>query len=193
MPVDVDDKNNVVFDALQVEYKDMASWYDFFWKSYTEGTLKKPLNEVLKVITHIGHARLSLVDVGCGTGAFLRRLQDVWPTSTDSHDEDVLPKLIGVEPSKEMVQQAQKKFDKEERRIVMLKESPAEHLPLGDNSANIVVSTSAFHFFRDKDRSLQEMKRVLEQDGTLIITDWCNDYWIVKLYHLLERLRWMEV
>jgi len=36
------------------------------------------------------------------------------------------------------------------------------------------------------------MKRVLKQqeEGTLIITDWCADYWNVNLYHLLERLRW---
>lgn len=190
MPVRLDDKNNVVFHALQVEYKDMASWYDTFWKSYTKGTLKKPLDEVLKVIKDIGCARLSVVDVGCGTGTFLRRLQDISSTFTENHGEDTFPKLIGVEPSKEMLQQAQKKFDKEERISVMLKESPAEHLPLGDNSANVVVSTNAFHFFRDKDQSLQEMKRVLVQDGTLIITDWCNDYWIVKLYHFIERLRW---
>lgn len=36
------------------------------------------------------------------------------------------------------------------------------------------------------------MKRVLRRDdgGSLVITDWCNDYLLVKLYHLLERIRW---
>mmetsp|Transcript_27686 Transcript_27686/g.59129 ORF Transcript_27686/g.59129 Transcript_27686/m.59129 type:complete len:262 (+) Transcript_27686:378-1163(+) len=187
---DDDDTNNVVFDALQVEYKDMASWYDRFWNSYTTGTLKIPLNEVLKEIKHT-NATLSLVDVGCGTGAFLRHLMDICLRFKDSHGEDISFKLTGIEPSKEMLQQAQNKFDMEEGSFnVMLKRSPAENVPLSDDSANILVSTNAFHFFRDKDRSLQEMKRVLKQDGTLIITDWCNDYWIVKLYHFIERLRW---
>jgi len=56
---------------------------------------------------------------------------------------------------------------------------------------DIVVSTSAFHFFRDKAAALRETKRVLRRDGgSLVITDWCNDYLLVKLYHLLERIRW---
>ena len=63
-------------------------------------------------------------------------------------------------------------------------------LPLDDESQDMVVSTNAFHFFRAKERSLQEMKRVLKENGTIIITDWCNDYWLVKLYHILERIRW---
>jgi len=38
--------NEVVYDAIQVEYKDMASWYDTFWQSYTHQTLIEPLNQV---------------------------------------------------------------------------------------------------------------------------------------------------
>ena len=189
---DENNKYDAVYEAIQVEYQQMASWYDWFWKSYLEGTLKIPLNEVLKQIQRrIGSTSVTLVDVGCGTGAFLRRLVDVCPQfiTDNRHLSNTSFKLIGIEPSKEMLQQAQKKFNNKEDDVV-LKRSPAEHLPLGDSSADIIVSTSAFHFFRDKDRSLQEMKRVLKKDGTLIITDWCNDYWIVKLYHIFERIRW---
>ena len=186
-----DNTSKVVYDALREEYSDMASWYDQFWRPYTEVTLERPLNEALEEIDRIG--RLRLVDVGCGTGAFLRRLLDVVVLRrTSCHSVGALPadlNLVGIEPSEEMLQQARKKFGQEEEQVnVVLKRSPAEHIPLGDDSVNIVVSTNAFHFFRDKDRSLREMKRVLRQDGTIIITDWCNDYWIVKLYHLLERL-----
>ena len=27
--------DDVVYDAVRVEYRDMASWYDCFWRSYT--------------------------------------------------------------------------------------------------------------------------------------------------------------
>lgn len=202
--MDDGDDNDAVYAALQVEYKDMASWYDAFWKSYTDGTLKKPLKEVLKEINHIGSAGFSLVDIGCGTGAFLRSLLDIiCPKFTDGNgngdgEDTTLSSsfnLIGVEPSKEMLHEAQKKFSYAEGTnagsgIVTLNNSPAEHLPLDDGCVNMVVSTNAFHFFRDKDKALQEMKRVLKQNGTLIITDWCNNYWIVKLYHFLEKIRW---
>ena len=205
------DDDDIVYAAVQIEYKEMASWYDKFWKSYTDATLKIPLNDVVKHIIinnniqgeDDGHGRFTIVDVGCGTGTFLRRLLDVISrrfspsiSSSSRHDENITRtiQLIGIEPSKEMLKEAHKKFDNkgegEEESVILLKQSPAEQLPLDTDSANVVVSTNAFHFFRNKERSLQEMKRVLKHNGTLIITDWCNDYWIVKLYHFLEKIRW---
>ncbi len=138
---------------------------------------------------------LSIVDVGCGTGEFLRRLIDHLTTNPDFDEENGSYNLFGIEPSKEMLQQAEEKFANQEGEnrsnvVVTLKQSAAEYLPLNDESADIILSTNAFHFFRNKNQSLHEMKRVLKQDGTLIITDWCNDYWIVTLYHFLERIRW---
>jgi len=183
----------------------MASWYDCFWKSYTEGTLRKPLEVVLREVavdeptSNPARRPPCIVDVGCGTGEFLRRLRDDWPSYADSHHDETIvpsPQLIGVEPSREMLEQARKKFDVDKEGAmssissVTLEESPAEYLPLDDGVASVVVSTNAFHFFRDKDRALSEMKRVLQDAGTLVIADWCNDYWIVKLYHFLEKLRW---
>ena len=205
MPVD-DDKdggdnnnNDYVYEALKIEYKDMASWYDSFWKSYTDGTLKRPLDEVLKQMNTRDGTKFSLLDAGCGTGSLLRRLLDVvlykFASIDDRDCEDTLQlQLTGIEPSKEMLEQAHKKFANEEESTstttIILNQSPAEQLTLDDESQDMVVSTNAFHFFRDKERSLQEMKRVLKQNGTIIIADWCNDYWLVKLYHLLERIRW---
>ena len=196
---DGDINNDYVYEALQIEYKNMASWYDVFWKSYTDATLKRPLDEVLKQINIRDESAFALLDSGCGTGSFLRRLLDILCHSFASIDdrdccEDTLQsQLTGIEPSKEMLEQAHKKFDNGEKdtaTTITLKQSSAEQLPLEDESQDMVVSTNAFHFFRDKERSLQEMKRVLKQNGTIIITDWCNDYWIVKLYHMLERIRW---
>ena len=174
----------------------MASWYDCFWKSYTDATLKRPLDEVLRHVHNIRNgSRFTLLDVACGTGSFFRRLLDILCNRFASNsDEDTLQlQLTGIEPSKEMLEQAHQKFnygEEDTATTIVLKQSPAEQLPLDDESQDMVVSTNAFHFFKDKDRSLQEMKRVLKQNGTIIITDWCNDYWIVKLYHLLERIRW---
>lgn len=181
------DGENVVFEAIKMEYRDMASWYDWFWGSYTAGTLKKPVN---KVIMEQNDAIFTLVDVGSGTGEFLRLLKSHFFVDNKLQLTNGGQKWIGVEPSKEMMEEAQKKFPQGNDDIVSFKQSPAEKLPVDNSFADIVVSTNAFHFFRNKEVALQEMKRVLKQDGKLIITDWCNDYWIVKLYHFMERLRW---
>lgn len=201
-----EDELLVVFDAVQYEYKQMASWYDSFWSSYTNGTLRIPLNEVINYMQNIVNTRdgssegnkqlLTVIDVGCGTGSFLRGLLDTFTTNYGSLCNSITLNLIGVEPSPEMLEQARKKFQYYESNSststsIVLKQSPAEQLPIDDDdTANVIVSTNAFHFFRNKDTALQEMKRVLKQNGSLVITDWCNDYWIVKLYHLLERIRW---
>lgn len=232
-----DDKSDVVFDALHDEYKHMASWYDTFWKTYTNATLQYPLAEVKARIVDTcvrggaipttttpdddGTSTSTVIaDVGCGTGAFLKSLFDEYVSRDhpQSYDSIQLPstslKLIGIEPSGEMLWQAMTKFDKVHNmdnvgRInnddegsnvtVVFDRCPAEQLPMDDNSVDIVVSTNAFHFFRNQQQSLREIQRVLKSSnsgahidggGTLILTDWCNDYIIVRLYHFMERLRW---
>lgn len=247
-----DDHDHGVFDALHIEYKHMASWYDSFWKTYTKATLQLPLEEVSSRIVEIGGDNsaivsgggdddddgenpipiITVVDVGCGTGTFLKCLVEeqnfsrfkLRTLSSCGSTTISLPlrrrlrslKLIGIEPSQEMLDQAKKKFGKEVHDIgekssvggdddfdistvvVTFEKSPAQQLPMEDNSVDIVVSTNAFHFFRNKQQSLHEMRRVLKSNnggggrggGTLILTDWCNDYTIVRLYHWIERIRW---
>ena len=63
---------------------------------------------------------------------------------------------------------------------VELKLGSADNLPFVSNYFDIVVSTSAFHFFRDPSQALQEAKRVLKPNGRLVITDWCYDYLTCK-------------
>ena len=125
------------------------------------------------------------MDIACGTGEFLKRLRD------SDASPNSKTKWIGVEPCPEMLQQAQQKFDlKNDDAMIELHQAPAEYLPVQDHSTDVVVTTNAFHFFRDKKRALHEIKRILRKNGTLVITDWCNDYLIVKLYHWMERIRW---
>eukprot|EP00527_Entomoneis_sp_CCMP2396_P001509 CAMPEP_0198142952 /NCGR_PEP_ID=MMETSP1443-20131203/5610_1 /TAXON_ID=186043 /ORGANISM="Entomoneis sp., Strain CCMP2396" /LENGTH=309 /DNA_ID=CAMNT_0043806085 /DNA_START=57 /DNA_END=983 /DNA_ORIENTATION=- len=244
--IDISNNNkntNLVFQALQVEYREMASWYDWFWKSYTRETLKIPLDLVMmqqQAKESCGRLRLynkntfTVVDVACGTGELLKRIIISINHQTKhnkEHDEvgekkkGIITKflkqqqqlsLVGIEPCTEMLEQAHRKLSLssslQQQQLTSasasastmttattttttLKQAPAEELPLKDSSADIVTCTNAFHFFRDKSKALLEMKRVLKSDGTgttgtLIITDWCQDFWMVKMYHLLEKIRW---
>lgn len=174
--------NEIVFESIREEYKHMASWYDCFWHSYTKATLRLPFNLVVDVLS----VESTIIDVACGTGELIRLLQD-----KSMLDHSLKCKLIGIEQSPEMLEIARKKIESKTNHFdIDLKNSPAECLPISDLCGDCLVCTNAFHFFRDKHQALNEMKRVLKNDGKLIITDWCNNYFIVKLYHCLERLRW---
>jgi ubiquinone/menaquinone biosynthesis C-methylase UbiE len=192
----------------------MASWYDWFWGDYLNKTFQVPLQLIHKTLAmamtttsssnndnQITNGRVTVVDVGCGTGEFLVRFVK----------NNIMKQVfcLGIEPSPEMLQEAKKKTktmapSTAETKNIEWIHAAAESLPLEDECANIVCSTNAFHFFRDKPLALQEIFRILKgankiSDGddedsvpqpTLIITDWCADYWMVRLYHLMEVLRW---
>lgn len=173
--------------ALEIEYKEMANWYDRFWMDYLNKTLPKPLGLLATHVTASKASRTTVVDVGCGTGVLLKRFADGYRSSNTQ-----LPKLIGIEPSAAMAENAKAKFVHETKSVAEFKFAPAEDLPLQDQSVDVVCSTSAFHFFFNKEKALGEMKRVLKKGGKLIITDWCADYLLVKLYNWFERVRWFR-
>ena len=89
---------------------------------------------------------LRWVDVGCGTGALSEAILDHCdPTSVD-----------GIEPSAGFVQAALKRLGDR----ATLHQAAAEHLPLPDGSADVVVSGLVLNFIPDLPAALAEMKRI---------------------------------
>jgi ubiquinone/menaquinone biosynthesis C-methylase UbiE len=115
-----------------------------------------------------------ILDVGCGTGAFLASLAHRFESS----------QLSGVDPSVEMLSVAR---DRLESNVVLVA-ARAEELPFSDESFDAVVSTNVFHFLREPRRALGEMRRVLRPGGRLIISDWCDDFLACRLCDLYLRL-----
>ena len=183
-----------IHEALVVEYRDMAKWYDRFWGDYLDKTLELPMKLCREAMQRLQNSRdsLKIVDVACGTGEFLKRLASL--KSFLLNRELLMPEttceFCGIEPSREMLEQARNKFLKYEDTKIKLLQGQAESLPLDESSVDILCSTNAFHFFGDKKRALDEMYRALKPQGIMIVTDWCADYWLVQMYHFLEYLRW---
>ncbi len=156
------DDNSPVFK----EYHELASNYDQRWSSYISLSLEETLR---RLVFQPGE---SILDVGCGTGELLSRLFASDPTLL----------LSGTDPVPEMLKMAKQKLGS----TAVLKHGSAESLPFSDRQFDVVISTNAFHYFRNPALALMEMKRVLNKEGRIVITDWCGDYFICRVCNFLS-------
>jgi ubiquinone/menaquinone biosynthesis C-methylase UbiE len=107
-----------------------------------------------------------VLDVGCGTGLFARRILDRHPTAT----------VTGVDLSECMLDCARKNCADLGDRVNLL-HADAEHLPFHDDSFDLVTCIHSFHHYPHQGRVLVEMRRVLKAGGDLVILDANRDGW----------------
>jgi ubiquinone/menaquinone biosynthesis C-methylase UbiE len=102
----------------------------------------------------------TFLDVGCGTGKFLR---DVYQRFGDSIN------YLGIDPSVSAIQVAKSKSSGH----IQCKVAYGMELPFKDQFVDFVVSTLAFHHMNniEKERAINEIKRVLKPSGFLLISD----------------------
>ncbi len=108
-------------------------------------------------------------------GGFLERLARAHPGLV----------LHGVDPTEAMLDRARERCGE----TVELKRGEAEDLSFADDAFDVVISVSALHYFSDARRAISEMARVLRPGGTVVVTDWCADYWAMRLYSVCLRAR----
>jgi ubiquinone/menaquinone biosynthesis C-methylase UbiE len=94
-----------------------------------------------------------VVDVGCGPGAAVRHAARLGAT------------VIGVDPAPVMLRVARALTRSTNARYV---EGTAEALPIEDDAATVVWSIATVHHWRDIDRGLREVRRVLGSAGRFI-------------------------
>lgn len=109
----------------------------------------------------------SILDVGCGTGKNMEELSSfgvVW----------------GIDPSAEALSFCRK------RGLTQIKKGQAEHIPFKNNSFDIVCVLDVLEHVDDS-ASLAEIKRVLKDDGQVVITvpafSWMWSKWDEILHH----------
>ncbi len=150
------------------EYRYLAARYDEKWAFYVEATVRETMR---RLPLYFGD---HMLDVACGTGAFLQAVAAAHPKV----------RLAGVDISPEMLAVARQRLPVG----VKLQVASADALPFRDDSFDIVVTTSAFHFFRVPNEVLNEMRRILRPGGRLVVTDWCDDYLACRICDRLLRL-----
>ncbi|MDZ8186863.1 MAG: class I SAM-dependent methyltransferase [Nostoc sp. ChiSLP02] len=156
--------------TVRKQYNHLASIYDRRWKNYIYNTLS-----FLKTWAEISPLD-TVLDVACGTGEFEKLLLAKNPNL----------KIVGVDISEEMLAIAQEKC-----RIypqVSFHNASASALPFADNSFDIIVSASSFHYFNEPSTALIEMQRVLKPNGKIVILDWCKDYLFCKILDAILKI-----
>ena len=105
------------------------------------------------VSSHVEEQRINtILDLGCGTGRFSEAL-------AVRFDAEV----IGIDPSKKMLDQAQRK--RRDRRI-RYELGRGESIPLPDKSADLIFMSMIFHHFDNPALAARECHRVLRDQGT---------------------------
>lgn len=153
-------------------YHRMAPRYDSRWHRYMEEAFDRALRYL------DGQDPLGVLDVGCGTGEFFRRLKAWFPKAF----------LVGADPAAGMIEAARRKFEGDSQ--VSFQCVPAEVLTFREGQFDWVISLNALHCFRDAHAALAEMARVLRPSGRFLVVDWCRDAWLCRL--LNRWCRWFD-
>ena len=95
----------------------------------------------------------TVVDIGCGPGAAVRRAAALGATA------------LGVDPARVMLRVARLFTHKNTVRYL---EGTAEAIPLADDSATVLWSIATVHHWKDIDRGLAEARRVLRPGGRFV-------------------------
>ncbi len=123
-----------------------------------------------------------ILDLGCGNGRLLKYIE-----SLDKKDTgDIIFK--GIDNNNNLIDKATKAFS--HIRYANFKKGDQLNIPLADKSIDIIFNIRAFHHIPSKKMRLKaivEMKRVLKDNGIVIITVW--NLWQKKYaYALLKAL-----
>ena len=114
-----------------------------------------------------------VLDVGTGSGGFIPILQETFPEA----------EITGVDTDQEPLVVARQKFPE----IIFIK-MKAEQLLFDDNSFDVVSISMALHHLVKIKRSLKEIRRVVKNEGWIIINEMISDNLnpaqeVHKMYH----------
>jgi ubiquinone/menaquinone biosynthesis C-methylase UbiE len=126
-------------------------WSRFYDAPPAQWMVYRPVHEAVLAELRTEPVR-RVLDVGCGTGILTARIGAL------------LNGLVcGFDLSFGMLEQATR------RRVGPWVQADAVRLPVRDESADAVVSTEAFHWFRDHDAALREFRRILVPGGRIVV------------------------
>jgi ubiquinone/menaquinone biosynthesis C-methylase UbiE len=151
--------------ARQSEKSNSAELYDtqveVLFNGSANAIRRQALPQLHEVFAGRDQRKLSLMDVGCGTGRFFDSVKQVWPR---------LP-IFGIDMSEAYVKFA--KGHLKHWSQIKLSVGKAEALPVRDQSQDALTSIFVFHELPPKVRRsvFRECARVLKPGGRFVLVD----------------------
>ncbi|RJQ18459.1 MAG: class I SAM-dependent methyltransferase [Nitrospiraceae bacterium] len=110
-----------------------------------------------------------IVDFGCGTGILFPSLAKRYSS------------IVGLDLSYDMIKNAPRGINEVKGCIV----ADGGRLPFHDNSVNLVICRGSMHHLPDLDKTLIEIKRILNNNGLLIFSEPSNDNLLIRFGRFL--------
>lgn len=144
--------------------KDVADYYDNIYQKKGINSMR-PYLYYKQVFRYLGDTSAGgkLLDVGCGTGHFLKV----------AHDSGL--EIYGIDISSESV-----KITKENVLNADISVGPGENLPYQDRFFNYVVCGGSLEHFLDMDKGIEEMMRVARPGAKFMIVVPNKNYFLWK-------------
>ncbi len=170
----------------------MSSPYDNFAKYYdgwfVGPFLKAHHKQAIKFIAPLTKENSSVLDVGCGTGAFLKQLV--------KRNKNKNLKVFGIDASQGMIKRClKKKIPNANFQI-----ATAEDIPFPNDSFNIITCVDSFYYFNQPE-FLADCHNCLKQDGYFLLTAISIDHrkaiiypivWLLKLFKISQNMKHLK-
>lgn len=150
--------------------REFDAWSIHYDRSLLQRLFFRPTHEkVLSVLSTAGVAPAArILDIGCGTGLFMRRLLEADPACH----------VTGLDLSEQMLARARhccRELPPQQAARTHLVQADAEYLPFDDGEFDVITCNHSFHHYPHQGKVLREMNRVLAPGGQLLIVDGDRD------------------
>ena len=137
------------------EFNRQASFYD---ESEAMSISKYPKECYPFILDMLKNRKyLSVLDMGCGTGAILEKISKENPKAF----------LFGLDLSENMIAEAKKKNIPKAQYVI----GDAENLPYENEKFDVVICNQSFHHYPNPQAFFDSVKRCLKPGGRLILRD----------------------
>ncbi|MCK5476925.1 MAG: methyltransferase domain-containing protein [Candidatus Aenigmarchaeota archaeon] len=137
---------------IQKRYNRIAKFYDIFELFGEKVWFYKWRKKFISPL------KGKILEIGIGTGK-----------NIDFYNREAI--VTGIDFSKDMLNKAQEKLEKAQKKNITLKQMDVENLEFTDNSFDYVVTSFVFCSVPKPIKGLKEIKRVLKPTGKLIMIE----------------------
>lgn len=142
--------------------------YQYWYNLYKERPKDELVNYLMRkrkliIINYIdkifnGNKNISVLDVGCGTGIYLKELINRGFNT------------FGVDIARMMIEKGLQNLKDEEKVKVKILIADAEELPFREESFDLIIAAGLLEYLPDNKKALSGFEKLLKKNGILIFT-----------------------